>query len=243
MYDFEGGENNMIEKYLRKVFLGSIAYFILNIKSLLIEKLSFVWSITVPLLVYYVNKEDINSAKDLSFYWCYMIVSSYLFGLGIYAVEMRESGCLKTIFSINNSKMAYILGNIFTQLTYTLICISIFNIYVMIDTEYAFLEMEKNALILMLLCFPIGIGSYGFTLVKIFYVNSLKTLGTILLFVGLMITGSNYRINAVNYLFIVPKILFGDSTYYNTYLLMTIFLLCVGFIGINCFGPISRERR
>lgn len=233
----------MIDKYLRKVFLGTIAYFIINIKSLLIEKLSFVWSITVPLLVYYVNKDNISSAKDLSFYWCYMIVSSYLFGLGIYAVEMRESGCLKTIFSINNSKMAYILGNIFTQLTYTLICISVFNIFVMLDGKYGFLEMEKNAIILMLLCFPIGIGSYGFSLFRIFYVNSLKTLGTIILFVALMITGSNYRINSVNYLFIVPKILLGDSTYYDTYILMTIFLFCIGLMGINCFGPISKERR
>ena len=233
----------MVDIKLKNMVMGALAYFVINIKSLLIDKVSFIWSITFPLIMFYINIDSISHVLDLSYYWCYMIISSYLFGLGIYAVEMRESGCLKTIFSINNSKVAYILGNIVTQLVYTLICVSVFNLLVMFKLKYNFFEMETSAIILMLLCLPIGIGSYAVVVLHSFYISSIKTLITILLFFLLIITGSNSYINEYNLLYIIPTILFGYYNYLPQYIVICTLLVVTGLIGMYDFGAISKEKR
>lgn len=228
---------------IRKIVMGAIAYYIINIKSLLIDKLSFVWSITLPLIMYFINSGNIDNMQDLSYYWCYMIISSYVFGLGIYAVEMRESGCLRTIFSINKSKVAYIIGNIATQLSYMLICVSVFNIVISINSNYGFLEMEKYCSLLIILCFPIGIGSYFVSVLHIFYISSIKTLMTILLFFLLILSNCEYQVNKFNLLYIIPKILYGNINYGMRYVVICILLLLAGAIGIYDFGAISKEKR
>lgn len=232
-----------MEIQIRKIYMGIWAYFMLNIKSLFIEKISFVWSIALPFIMFFINKGNVHTVKDLSYYWCYMTMNTYIFGLGIYAVEMRESGCLKTIFSINSSKLAYILGNIMTQITYAWICLSVFNVFVALEMKISYFILLKYSLYVMIMCFPLGIGSYFISMWHIFYISSMKTIITIIMFLTLLITGNGHWSNNFNLLFIIPEVLYENKGYWISYIFLSIVLIIIGMIGIYYFDPISKERR
>ncbi|MDE5909014.1 MAG: hypothetical protein K2H52_09810 [Lachnospiraceae bacterium] len=82
-----------------------MAYVILNVKSLLKDKLPFAWSVFLPLVMFYVEKDHMNQEQDLAYWWIYMILCAYFYGAGLYALELKESGCLRTIFSIYSSSI------------------------------------------------------------------------------------------------------------------------------------------
>lgn len=99
------------------------AYVILNVKSLVKDKIPFVWSILLPLIMYVFNKEQITKESDLTYWWIYMISCSYIYGVGLFALELKEDGCLRTIFSIDNSPANFFLGNLITQIAF--VCIAV----------------------------------------------------------------------------------------------------------------------
>ncbi len=169
---------------MKKLFSGALAYFWLNTKSILVEKVSMLWSVSLPLILFYMNRGGVDSLRDLSFYWCNIVVTSYVFGLGIYAVEMRESGCLKTVFSIYRSKAAYIFGNFLTQLIYITLCVSVFNLFVVWEKGMDFWVLERYSLYTICMCLPFGIGSYGISLMQMFYISTMKTIVSVLFFFG-----------------------------------------------------------
>ena len=43
----------------------AMAYVMLNVKSLLKDKLPFVWSIFLPLVMFFIEKDNITQEKDL----------------------------------------------------------------------------------------------------------------------------------------------------------------------------------
>ena len=75
-----------------------LAYVTFNIKALLKNKISFVWSIALPLVMFWIDKDAISSEIELIYWWVYMVLCSYIYGIGLYALELRESGSLRTIF-------------------------------------------------------------------------------------------------------------------------------------------------
>ena len=75
-------------------------------------KISLLWSITLPLITFFMNHSNVTSEWDMIFWWVYIIICAYVYGIGIYALHLKEYGSLKTIFSINNSPWCFFLGNL-----------------------------------------------------------------------------------------------------------------------------------
>ena len=57
-----------------------LAYVILNTKSLLKDKIPFIWSIMLPLIMFIFNINEIVYTEDLVFWWVYMVLCSYIYG-------------------------------------------------------------------------------------------------------------------------------------------------------------------
>ena len=89
-----------------------LAYVTFNIKALFKNKISFVWSIALPLVMFWIDKDAISSEIELIYWWVYMVLCSYIYGIGLYALELRESGSLRTIFSIQRSSWSFFLRGI-----------------------------------------------------------------------------------------------------------------------------------
>ena len=114
-----------------------LAYVTFNIKELLKNKISFVWSVALPLVMFWIDKDAISSEVELIYWWVYMVLCSYIYGIGLYALELRESGSLRTIFSIQNSSWSFFLGNLLTQMLFCIISIGIFDIVVIIAKGFS----------------------------------------------------------------------------------------------------------
>ena len=108
---------------LNKIF----AYVTINVKSLLKDKIPFLWSVLLPLVMFYIDKDRLAKEGNLIYWWVYMILCSYIYGIGLYALEMKENGCLKTYFSINNSSVDFFIGNLLTQIVFCFVSIGIFD--------------------------------------------------------------------------------------------------------------------
>ena len=51
-----------------------LAYVTFNIKALLKNKISFVWSIALPLVMFWIDKDAISSEIELIYWWVYMVL-------------------------------------------------------------------------------------------------------------------------------------------------------------------------
>ncbi len=89
-----------------------LAYVTFNIKALLKNKISFVWSVALPLVMFRIDKDVISSEVELIYWWVYMVLLFLYLWNGPYALELRETGSLRTIFSIQHSSWSFFLGNL-----------------------------------------------------------------------------------------------------------------------------------
>ena len=55
-----------------------LAYVTFNIKALLKNKISFVWSIALPLVMFWIDKDAISSEIELIYWWVYGPMFLYL---------------------------------------------------------------------------------------------------------------------------------------------------------------------
>ena len=221
---------------------GAIAYLRLNIKSLLKDKISFVWSIVFPLVMFGLNHDSI-SQDQLIYWWEYMIVCSFVYGIGIYAVELRDNGCLRTLFSINSSRKIFLLGNLLTQILFCIITIGVFNLIVTITKGYDYFSMILLALLLVLLNIPIALGCLFLSLPRRISIESIKTIFTI--FITLMFFCSQsehygkYTILSMFYNLIYltnPHIIL-------VYLILSIMLTIIGVYSLSRLSAVSEVRR
>lgn len=141
-----------------------LAYVTFNIKALLKNKISFVWSIALPLVMFWIDKDAISSEVELIYWWVYMVLCSYIYGIGLYALELRESGSLRTIFSIQRSSWSFFLGNLLTQILFCIISIGIFDIVVIIAKGFSITHILFYSIYTILVCIPFAFLSYVVTL-------------------------------------------------------------------------------
>lgn len=220
------------------------AYVILNVKSLLKDKIPFVWSILLPLIMYVLNKEQIYEERDLTYWWVYMILCAYIYGVGLYALELKEDGCLRTIFSIDNSPINFFFGNLITQIVFCIISISLFNMVVLWEKKFSFFMITAYSLIVIILCIPYAFLGFGFTLIRKVHANTIRTILSILIFGMFMLLNTTSNLNKYNPMFYISTIL-TDHSLYNIILYVIVSFNCIvlGSIGILKFNPNSNERR
>lgn len=221
-----------------------MAYVILNVKSLLKDKLPFAWSVFLPLVMFYVEKDHMTQEQDLAYWWIYMILCAYFYGVGLYALELKESGCLRTIFSIYNSSVIFFTGNLITQIIFCIISLSIFNLSVFLIKAFSFMQLMKHSMILVFLCIPFAFGGYTLVLLKRAHANTIRTLLSIALFGMFMFLSIDTSYNQFNPMYYMAMIL-TNYTPENlaVYAYISFIALILGGMGILQFDPNSNERR
>lgn len=220
------------------------AYAILNVKSLIKDKIPFVWSVLLPLIMLVINTNNIQHEKDITYWWIYMILCSYIYGIGIYALELKEEGCLRTIFSIDNSSINFFLGNLLTQIIFSFISIGVFNIVVIIIKEFSLTKITLYTIECIILCLPFAFLGYGLTLLKTVHVNSIRTIFTILIFGMFMLMNTNLSINLYNPIYYISDFITNNNAKSIIfYIIFTLIAVVIGTIGIFYFDPNSNERR
>lgn len=78
------------------------------------DKLSFVWSITLPTFFVIYNSNQIHSVNEVGGYQIYIIFTAYIYGIVLHSINIKETGCLKVFFQSNRQNL-----NSFCQSTYT----------------------------------------------------------------------------------------------------------------------------
>lgn len=220
------------------------AYFVINIKALTKNKISFIWSVMLPFIMYVINQKNIKNTGELTYWWVYIVFNSFLYGVGLYALEMKEAGNLKMFFSVCNSNWNYFLGNLVTQIVYSVISIIIFNFVVIAIGKYNVTEVMIRSIVVIFFCIPIAFASYIFTFFEKIHAGTIRTIITILLFGMFLLIGTDNPLNRYNPMYFISDFFLNFNR--KNFLYYIIFAaFCVGFgsMGINRFIPISNERR
>lgn len=221
-----------------------LAYTILNMKSLLKDKIPFVWSILLPMVMFMMNFHNIKTEKDLTPWWVYMSLCSFIYGIGVYALELKESGCLRTIFSISYSPTAFFLGNLVTQIIFSVISIYLFDIVVGIFKQFSIPHLMVYSFETIVLCIPFAFLGYGVTLLKKLHVNSIRTIFTIVMFGMFLMVGRDTKLNMYHPFYCVSNLVISYSTKkLSVYCIFAVISFVLGGISILRFDPNSNERR
>lgn len=221
-----------------------IAYYKYNIKVLLQDKLPLIWSIVVPSIFLFFNKNSIQTELDLRFWWAYIIITSYLYGIGLYSMTMKESGTLKTLFSICYQPFSFFYGNLLTQITYCIFCLSLFDIGAILYLKLSWLTVLSYSLIYIIILIPVAFFSMLFTLFKKIHVNSLSSLTNIILmvfFFSMNIDGPISKINII--LYFANIIMLESPKEFILYLIICGLMILCGLVSIIHFSVIPIERR
>lgn len=220
------------------------AYVELNLKSLLKDKISFLWSILLPMVMFYINKDILSTEEDLVYWWVYMLLCSYIFGVGLYALDLKESGSLRVIFSIDSSSFTFFCGNLFTQIIFSAISILLFDGIVLLIKPFSFIKMFEYSMVYILLCLPLAFLGYGFTLLKKMHANSIRTISSILIFGMFMLLSTESDFNRYNPMYYLAQILNQKNlSGVLEYILFAGVCILIGFAAIYKFEPNSNERR
>lgn len=220
------------------------AYTVLNVKSLLKDKISFVWSILLPLIMFFINAENIHNENEITYWYVYMVLCSYIYGIGVYALELKEEGSFRIIFSINNSSIAFFLGNLVTQVIFSSISILFFDIVVIFVKQFSIVKVMSYSIKSIILCLPFALLGYGLTLFSRCHVNTIRTIFTILIFGMFMLIGVHSWINVYNPLWYISNyIMKPTKNNVESYILFALISCVIGIVGIIRFNPNSNERR
>ena len=221
-----------------------LAYVTFNIKALLKNKISFVWSIALPLVMFWIDKDVISSEIELIYWWVYMVLCSYIYGIGLYALELRESGSLRTIFSIQRSSWSFFLGNLLTQILFCIISIGIFDIVVIIAKGFSITHILFYSIYTILVCIPFAFLSYVVTLLPGVHADTIRTIFSVVIFGMFMLLSTDLAINRYNPMFYISQMLM-QKTMNNLilYSIVSLVSIALGMLGIIKFEPGSNERR
>lgn len=221
-----------------------LAYVTFNIKALLKNKISFVWSIALPLVMFWIDKDAISSEIELIYWWVYMVLCSYIYGIGLYALELRESGSLRTIFSIQRSSWSFFLGNLLTQILFCIISIGIFDIVVIIAKGFSITHILFYSIYTILVCIPFAFLSYVVTLLPSVHADTIRTIFFVVIFGMFMLLSTDLAINRYNPMFYISQMLM-QKTMNNLilYSIVSLVSIALGMLGIIKFEPGSNERR
>ena len=86
------------------------AFVKMNLLILMKNKLSFAWSIMLPTIIFFINRDNITSVNDIVYWLVFIIINIFLYGVGLQALEEKDSGVLSIIFSINWIPFEYFTG-------------------------------------------------------------------------------------------------------------------------------------
>lgn len=166
------------------MFIKIYGFTVLNLKILIAEKIAFLWSVALPVVIALVYQNDITSALAhdghkqwyLGWYWTYVIVAAFVNGIGLQLARMREYGLLKSYILIAGGKSPFIIATFVTQLIFCSLSLTLFNVIVGLYFNAFSFTMLLHSFLLMLCSLPFGL----FTLVLTILPIKISNLGTII---------------------------------------------------------------
>lgn len=214
-----------------------ISYLKYNIKMIIRDKIPMLWSILLPSVFLLMSRDNVEVELDLRFWWGYIILSSYIYGIGIYALTLKESGTLKTSFSICNNSFFFFFGNLFTQIIYSSTCILCFNILVFFLYKFSIMKLLLYSMLMIILLIPIAFMGFAITLLKNVHINSLSTITNILFMILFFMLSINSEYRYLNPLYYFSNvIMFRSLVEICRYCIISILMLLIGNISIKVFS-------
>lgn len=181
------------------------SYFLLYIKIIFTDKIPFIWMLALPLVIALFNgpnnttdysREDILSYLVL--FWVYIILSSYLNGVGLRLAHMREHGLMKTYIMISGNKYTFIGAVILAQLLFSAVSLLIFTTVVTLVYGFFSIGLLAGSLIVLLCSLPLAVASIAITLLPAKN-SSMTTIVNILLY-PLFLLAINQSSHLISYL-------------------------------------------
>lgn len=221
------------------------AFVKMNLLILMKNKLSFAWSIMLPTIIFFINRDNITSINDIVYWLVFIIINIFLYGVGLQALEEKDSGVLSIIFSINWIPFEYFTGLLLTQIIYSIVVTAIFGLVPMAILGFNYGVLLLLSLLTIIVSIPIAFLSYNVTFLKSLHSKTVTSILNIISFLFFITLGIDSPINIIN-----PYIVIGRQV--NTimqgkidivYLLVSILIIMLSLPSIIYFRPLSKEGR
>lgn len=153
------------------------------------EKIAFVWSIIFPVFIaLLVQKSMLDSLTDpnelikyFGWFWVFIIISTFLNGVGLQAARLREYGLLKTYTLIAGNKYIFIFGMLLTQIVFCSVSLLLFTFIISSIYNVFSMKLVIVPLIGMLLALPFGLATLSLANLPVQY-NNLTTIVNIFIY-------------------------------------------------------------
>lgn len=221
------------------------AFVKMNLLILMKNKLSFAWSIMLPTIIFFINRDNITSVNDIVYWLVFIIINIFLYGVGLQALEEKDSGVLSIIFSINWIPFEYFTGLLLTQIIYSIVVTTIFGLVPMAILGFNYGVLLLLSLLTIIVSIPIAFLSYNVTFLKSLHSKTVTSILNIISFLFFITLGIDSPINIIN-----PYIVIGRQV--NSimqgkidiiYLLVSILIIILSLPSIIYFRPLSKEGR
>ncbi len=163
------------------------SFLVFNLKSILKDRITLVWTLIFPILMIIINfsvyQNSVKTIEDkeilLVQFWSFMTILILLNGIAVEIANIREVGALKSYVMLAGSKYPFILAILVSQILILSISISVISILFMALFKLFSLKILLYAFIYILLIIPI---SFIFLVVTSlpFKASSIATISTIL---------------------------------------------------------------
>lgn len=221
------------------------AFVKMNLLILMKNKLSFAWSIMLPTIIFFINRDNITSVNDIVYWLVFIIINIFLYGVGLQALEEKDSGVLSIIFSINWIPFEYFTGLLLTQIIYSIVVTAIFGLVPMAILGFNYGVLLLLSLLTIIVSIPIAFLSYNVTFLKSLHSKTVTSILNIISFLFFIALGIDSPINIINpYIVIgrqVNSIMQGKIDI--VYLLVSILIIILSLPSIIYFRPLSKEGR
>lgn len=221
------------------------AFVKMNLLILMKNKLSFAWSIMLPTIIFFINRDNITSVNDIVYWLVFIVINIFLYGVGLQALEEKDSGVLSIIFSINWIPFEYFTGLLLTQIIYSIVVTAIFGLVPMAILGFNYGVLLLLSLLTIIVSIPIAFLSFNVTLLKSLHSKTVTSILNIISFLFFITLGIDSPINIINpYIVIgrqVNSIMQGKIDI--VYLLVSILIIILSLPSIIYFRPLSKEGR
>jgi hypothetical protein len=194
---------------------------------------------------FFINRDNITSVNDIVYWLVFIVINIFLYGVGLQALEEKDSGVLSIIFSINWIPFEYFTGLLLTQIIYSIVVTTIFGLVPMAILGFNYGVLLLLSLLTIIVSIPIAFLSYNVTFLKSLHSKTVTSILNIISFLFFITLGIDSPINIINpYIVIgrqVNSIMQGKIDI--VYLLVSILIIILSLPSIIYFRPLSKEGR
>lgn len=199
----------------------------------------------VTTIIFFINRDNITGVNDIFYWLVFIVINIFLYGVGLQALEEKDSGVLSIIFSINWIPFEYFTGLLLTQIIYSIVVTAIFGLVPMAILGFNYGVLLLLSLLTIIVSIPIAFLSYNVTFLKSLHSKTVTSILNIISFLFFITLGIDSPINIINpYIVIgrqVNSIMQGKIDI--VYLLVSILIIMLSLPSIIYFRPLSKEGR